>query len=158
MGDSKTVGEVSGGMPGEVLEPGRMQVLELSAMFTGVPTEPLEQEKETGKDGSGSKVEDVDGGLKTADAASLDAARRADVGLAGGVEGGPDAVGTRDVEMTAGDGVPVAQGKSGKDVLETEEFWQDLRGFLVQRSRDEKVAEVLVGRCKEGWRNWVGSR
>lgn len=173
VGDGRTVGEVAGitsaggngggigsGNGGEVLElePGRAQVLEMSAMFTGAPTEMPEGEKEDSAGSSSSKANAEAGGLKTADAASLDAARKADVGRAGGVEGGPGAAGTRDVEMAEGGavGVPVAQGKSGSDVLETEEFWEDLKGFLVQRSRDERVAEVLVGRCREGWRGWVG--
>ena len=39
---------------------------------------------------------------------------------------------------------PVAQGPSGKEVLETQEFWIDLKGFLVQRLRDEGEAERVV--------------
>ena len=39
---------------------------------------------------------------------------------------------------------PVAQGPSGEEVLTGEEFWNDLRGFLVQRLRDEaKAGEVF---------------
>lgn len=33
---------------------------------------------------------------------------------------------------------------SGKDVLATEEFWEDLGGFLTQRLKDEAEAERVV--------------
>lgn len=33
----------------------------------------------------------------------------------------------------------------GKEVLGTEEFWGDLRGFLVQRLKDEKEGERVAG-------------
>jgi len=38
-----------------------------------------------------------------------------------------------------------AQGPSGKEILATEEFWTDLKGFLVQRLKDEKEGNRLVG-------------
>lgn len=37
----------------------------------------------------------------------------------------------------------VAQGTSGTATLETTEFWDDLKGFLLQRIRDEKEASEL---------------
>lgn len=43
------------------------------------------------------------------------------------------------------DEIPVAQGSSGRAVLETEAFWKDLRGFVEQRLRDADVAEKVVG-------------
>lgn len=46
---------------------------------------------------------------------------------------------------------PVAQGLSGPAVLETEEFWEDLRGYLQQRIRDEKTAEEVVGKFRGAW-------
>ncbi|KAK3493206.1 cell-cycle control medial ring component [Neurospora crassa] len=46
---------------------------------------------------------------------------------------------------------PVAQGLSGPAVLETEEFWEDLKGYLQQRIRDEKTAEEVVGRFRGAW-------
>jgi hypothetical protein len=56
--------------------------------------------------------------------------------------------GGEDVEMegmdTAGVG-SVAQGPSGKEVVTSEEFWTDLHDFVVQRLRDEKEGERLVG-------------
>ncbi|KAK3315148.1 cell-cycle control medial ring component [Apodospora peruviana] len=42
----------------------------------------------------------------------------------------------------------VAQGLSGAGVLETEQFWEDLKGFLQQRIRDEKVAEEVIGKFR----------
>ncbi|KAI0413412.1 cell-cycle control medial ring component-domain-containing protein [Xylaria grammica] len=46
----------------------------------------------------------------------------------------------------------VAQGLSGADVLQTEEFWGDLKGFLLQRIRDEKIAEDLTNTFQEAWK------
>ncbi|KAK0626147.1 cell-cycle control medial ring component-domain-containing protein [Immersiella caudata] len=48
-------------------------------------------------------------------------------------------------------GENVAQGLSGEGVLATEEFWSDLRGFLQQRVRDEKVAGEAAGLFKGAW-------
>lgn len=45
---------------------------------------------------------------------------------------------------------PAAQGPSGKDVV-NEAFWEDLKGFVVQRIRDEKEGERLVGVFKSAW-------
>lgn len=46
----------------------------------------------------------------------------------------------------------VAQGPSGEAVIESEEFWKDLNGFLVQRIRDEEKAEELWQVFREAWR------
>ncbi|KAI1878971.1 hypothetical protein JX265_003148 [Neoarthrinium moseri] len=46
----------------------------------------------------------------------------------------------------------VAQGPSGNEVLETSEFWDDLKGFLLQRLRDEKDAEVLYDTFQAAWK------
>jgi ubiquitin-like protein 4 len=46
---------------------------------------------------------------------------------------------------------PVAQGKSGTDVLRTDAFWSDLKGFLEQRIRDESVAGSLTETFKKAW-------
>jgi len=56
------------------------------------------------------------------------------------VMGGAASVVAKDANMTD---APVAQGASGKELLETEEFWDDLKAFLTQRLRDEKEAENL---------------
>lgn len=45
----------------------------------------------------------------------------------------------------------VAQGPSGAEELKTEAFWGDLRGFLVQRLRDEGEGERLAGVFREAW-------
>ena len=47
--------------------------------------------------------------------------------------------------------VPVAQGSSGEMELTTEEFWDDLRGFLTQRLRDEDIAGKVFDRFREAW-------
>lgn len=42
---------------------------------------------------------------------------------------------------------------TGKDALETEEFWSDLKGFLMQRLKDETQAEELSGLFKSSWQS-----
>lgn len=46
---------------------------------------------------------------------------------------------------------PVAQGASGDEVLGSEEFWDDLKGFLVQRIRDEGKAVEVWETFRKGW-------
>lgn len=46
----------------------------------------------------------------------------------------------------------VAQGLSGEGVLGTEEFWDDLQGFLQQRVRDEKVAGEATEVFRGAWK------
>ncbi|KAK4651377.1 hypothetical protein QC762_605730 [Podospora pseudocomata] len=43
--------------------------------------------------------------------------------------------------------------QSGREVLDTEEFWADLKGFLEQRVRDEGVAKEAVERFRLAWRS-----
>ncbi|ROW06551.1 hypothetical protein VMCG_04417 [Cytospora schulzeri] len=45
----------------------------------------------------------------------------------------------------------VAQGVSGEAVLGTDAFWTDLRGFLSQRIRDEKITEELFAKFLSSW-------
>lgn len=45
----------------------------------------------------------------------------------------------------------VAQGLSGREVLETEAFWGGLKGFLEQRIRDEAVAGDVAERFRRAW-------
>ena len=57
--------------------------------------------------------------------------------------------GTGDAAVAA---APVAAaGLAGTAVLETEEFWGDLKGFLQQRLRDESAAEEALGRFRGAW-------
>ncbi|KAF2446526.1 hypothetical protein P171DRAFT_385518 [Karstenula rhodostoma CBS 690.94] len=46
--------------------------------------------------------------------------------------------------------MPGAQGPSGKAVV-NEEFWEDLKGFVVQRIRDENEGERMVSVFKSAW-------
>ncbi|KUI63201.1 hypothetical protein VP1G_10316 [Cytospora mali] len=48
-------------------------------------------------------------------------------------------------------GGAVAQGLSGEAVLSTDAFWTDLRGFLSQRIRDEKITEELFAKFLSSW-------
>jgi len=56
---------------------------------------------------------------------------------------GGGAVPAKKEEEKASAAADVAQGKSGGEVLDTKEFWDDLRGFLLQRVRDERMATEL---------------
>lgn len=46
---------------------------------------------------------------------------------------------------------PVAQGPTGDAVLATDEFWLDLRAYLIQRLRDEEKADDVWRAFKEDW-------
>ena len=46
---------------------------------------------------------------------------------------------------------PVAQGASREEVLTGEDFWNDLRGFLVQRLQDEGKAVEVFHKFRESW-------
>lgn len=61
----------------------------------------------------------------------------------------PPAEGAMEVDSPAP--APVAQGKSGEEMLGSEEFWGDLRGFLVQRVRDEAVAGEVFEIFRGAW-------
>lgn len=72
--------------------------------------------------------------------------------------GGAAAVGSAGPAAAAGEKEEVAaavanpaQGPSGDAVLQTDEFWTDLRGFLLQRIRDEKITEELFGKFLSSW-------
>ena len=60
-----------------------------------------------------------------------------------------------DVEMKE---APVAQGPSGEEVMNEDEFWDDLKGWLLQRVRDEGVAAEAVGCFMQGWYTGRGPR
>ncbi|KAL9015766.1 MAG: hypothetical protein Q9185_006846 [Variospora sp. 1 TL-2023] len=45
----------------------------------------------------------------------------------------------------------VAQGASGEEVMGSDAFWDDLRGWLMQRVRDEGMAGEAWGLFKRGW-------
>jgi hypothetical protein len=48
-------------------------------------------------------------------------------------------------------GGPAAIGPSGKDVVATEEFWSDLKNFVMQRTKDEAEAERLTKVFRGAW-------
>jgi len=75
------------------------------------------------------------------------------------VMGGAAAVGTGPKSGSSSGSGPsdkkesvVAQGLSGEGVLETDSFWSDLKGFLQQRIRDEKVAGEVAERFEAAWK------
>ena len=59
---------------------------------------------------------------------------------------------TEDSTMANADGdSSVAQGPSGEEVLSAEEFWTDLKGFLLQRIRDEGKAGEVFDKFRGSW-------
>lgn len=49
---------------------------------------------------------------------------------------------------------PVQPGEvSGTDVLQSQEFWNDLEGFLAQRTKSEEEAKKLRGMFEAAWRS-----
>jgi hypothetical protein len=46
---------------------------------------------------------------------------------------------------------PVAQGSVGTEVLGTGEFWDDLKGFLSQRLKDQGEGERVYGLFRKAW-------
>lgn len=64
---------------------------------------------------------------------------------------GAGAVETKTEKEAAASDAAVAQGTSGEAVLGTDAFWTDLRGFLSQRIRDEKITEELFGKFLSSW-------
>ena len=56
-----------------------------------------------------------------------------------------------DTTLRARGETSVAQGPSGEEVLGGEEFWADLKGFLVQRIRDEAKAGEVFERFRGSW-------
>lgn len=63
------------------------------------------------------------------------------------VIGGTASVGKLEDNTSA----PVAVGPSGGEVVATEEFWTDLKGFLTQRLRNEGESEKVFGVFKKAW-------
>jgi ubiquitin-like protein 4 len=76
---------------------------------------------------------------------AAEAARDVEFGVMvmGGVTGGP-------TPATMEDGA-TAIGGVGIEVLRTKEFWDDLRGFLIQKVQDEGESERLMGLFKAAW-------
>ncbi|KAL9636451.1 MAG: hypothetical protein Q9164_002815 [Protoblastenia rupestris] len=73
----------------------------------------------------------------------------------------PAAASKADVpKETAGDKMEVdgeretaaAEGAIGEEALGREEFWDDLKGFLQQRLKDESLAEDALGVFRNAWR------
>ena len=63
------------------------------------------------------------------------------------VLGGAAAVKRADEEVIP----PVATAVSGSEVLGSDAFWGELRGFLVQKSRNEGQAERAFAVFKKAW-------
>ncbi|KAF2091123.1 hypothetical protein K490DRAFT_6285, partial [Saccharata proteae CBS 121410] len=59
-------------------------------------------------------------------------------------------VGAGDVTME--EATPIARASTGSEVLKSDEFWEDLKGFLVQRVRDESEAGKLTGLFRDAWK------
>ena len=63
-----------------------------------------------------------------------------------------DVTKTEDTIMRDADGeTSIAQGPSGEEVLGAEKFWADLKGFLLQRIRDEGKAAEVFDKFRGSW-------
>jgi len=51
---------------------------------------------------------------------------------------------------------PPAQGPSGQEMLQTDDFWDDLKGFLEQRLKDEGEASRLKEVFRGAWKSSAG--
>ena len=67
------------------------------------------------------------------------------------VMGGAAAKAEQPAAAVAAGSSSTAQGPSGREVVESEAFWNDLRGFLLQRVRDEKQADELFSQFLRAW-------
>ncbi|MCJ1244210.1 hypothetical protein MMC30_001408 [Trapelia coarctata] len=71
-------------------------------------------------------------------------------GLPGASGEGKEAEGENsDAQME--DAPVTAEGSSGVKVLKSEEFWENLKGFLLQRVRSQRVAEETLVMFREAW-------
>lgn len=82
---------------------------------------------------------------------AVDAAKDVEFGVMvmGSVAGAP-------TPATLEDGA-AATGAVGTDVLRAKEFWDDLRGFLMQKVQDEGESEKLMDLFKAAWQSGGGS-
>jgi hypothetical protein len=76
--------------------------------------------------------------------------------MGGGATGGkatPSPAASPAVEIPQPDipPTPVAQGSSGAELLKSAAFWDDLKGFLQQRLKDETEAARLASLFKSSW-------
>ncbi|KAL2846651.1 cell-cycle control medial ring component [Aspergillus pseudoustus] len=70
------------------------------------------------------------------------------------VMGGARVVEAKGQQESSGGGettVKAAVGPSGEEVLVTEQFWDDLQGYLAQRLKDEELAKKLRGIFGDAW-------
>ncbi|KAI9800440.1 MAG: hypothetical protein M1833_003326 [Piccolia ochrophora] len=70
--------------------------------------------------------------------------------------GAPAPAPSTDAEKDSTD-TSVAQGPSGHEVLQSEAFWDDLKGFLMQRLRDEKEGARVFAAFRSAWREKIAS-
>ena len=68
-------------------------------------------------------------------------------GAGGAAEGGDN------VEV---DQPPAAQGPNGDEILESEEFWHDLKGFLSQSLKNDGKAEDVTNEFRQSWKGKGG--
>ncbi|MCJ1397954.1 hypothetical protein MMC11_001150 [Xylographa trunciseda] len=66
-----------------------------------------------------------------------------------GAESGLGSAGDGDTKM---EDAPVAQGPKGVAVLETEQFWEDLDAFLIQRIGEKEVASGALALFSKAWK------
>ncbi|KAK0651351.1 cell-cycle control medial ring component-domain-containing protein [Cercophora newfieldiana] len=114
---------------------------------TGIPTDKLKLLYNKKPVGDSKTLKDVLG-----DGAATKGSMEFSVMVMGGAATLAAAAAAKEAATTSGSGGDVAQGLSGERVLATGEFWSDLRGFLQQRVRDEKVAGEAADVFEKAWK------
>ena len=71
--------------------------------------------------------------------------------IMGGAKVVDEATGSGETDNQATAAPKPAVGPSGEDVLETDAFWDDLHGFLMQRVKDVEEAQKLRTLFKNAW-------
>lgn len=72
------------------------------------------------------------------------------------IMGGVAATEQKTEEKMNVDPPPAAQGPNGDEVLESEEFWNDLKGFLSQRLKNDSKAEEVTNMFRQSWKGKGG--
>lgn len=158
-GDGKSEGGEKGSMINVTLKSSRNPVLSLSLPGTDLGTSVLQLKEQIAKEPRIEGTEKIRVLYKKKPATDIKTLKELvgeeDVG--GEVEMGVMVMGYKEeskgAENTEMEDVeaPVAQGASGEEVLGSEEFWADLKGWLLQRVRDEGKAEEVFEAFRGSW-------
>ena len=144
------------------LKSSRNPVLSLSLPGTDLGTTVLQLKEKVAQELKGSSIEKVRVLYKKKPAGDIKTLKEllGDEDVGGEMELGVMVMGYKDesvlkpaedTEMKDAE-VPDAQGPSGEEVLGSEAFWEDLKGWLLQRIRDEGKAGEAFEKFRGSWK------